>query len=68
MSAGLIVSDSDLENLEDTLLNKSGGIPLHNRFRALFTLKALKNEDAIRIISKGVHIFCSPAAHLRMRL
>ncbi|ETW81655.1 hypothetical protein HETIRDRAFT_51265 [Heterobasidion irregulare TC 32-1] len=65
MSAGLVVSDSDLENLEDTLLNKSGGIPLHNRFRALFTLKALKNEDAIRIISKG---FQDPSALLKHEL
>ncbi len=49
----LNVSQSDLGNLEALLLNNSGNVPLHNRFRALFTLKALKSEDAVRIISKG---------------
>ncbi|EIM86033.1 deoxyhypusine hydroxylase [Stereum hirsutum FP-91666 SS1] len=47
------VSQTELDNLESLLLNTSGKVPLHNRFRALFTLKSLKNEDAIRIISKG---------------
>lgn len=49
----LNVSQSDLAHLEALLLNNSGNVPLHNRFRALFTLKALKNEEAVRIISKG---------------
>ena len=49
----LNVSQSDLGNLEALLLNNAGNVPLHNRFRALFTLKALKSEDAVRIISKG---------------
>lgn len=48
------VSQTELDNLESLLLNTSGKVPLHNRFRALFTLKSLKNEDAIRIISKGM--------------
>ena len=47
------VSSDDLVSLEATLLNVPGNVPLHKRFRALFTLKALKNADAIRIISKG---------------
>ncbi|EPQ54583.1 ARM repeat-containing protein [Gloeophyllum trabeum ATCC 11539] len=47
------VSASTLEALEATLLNTSGTVPLHNRFRALFTLKSLKNDDAVEIISKG---------------
>ncbi len=47
------VSQSDLGKLEAVLLNDSGNVPLHNRFRALFTLKALKSEDAVHIISKG---------------
>ena len=47
------VTSASLRNLEDSLLNKSGAVPLHTRFRALFTLKALKNEEAIRIISEG---------------
>ncbi|KAM6494243.1 Armadillo-type fold [Amanita muscaria] len=49
----ILVTADDLQRLEDTLLNTSGNVSLHKRFRALFTLKALKNDDAIRIISKG---------------
>ncbi|THH14139.1 hypothetical protein EW146_g6162 [Bondarzewia mesenterica] len=56
MVTELVVSQSELVSLEATLLNKSGDVPLHNRFRALFTLKALKNEHAIRIISKGLYL------------
>jgi hypothetical protein len=48
-----MVSPSELAALESSLLNKSGNVPLHGRFRALFTLKALKSADAIRIISEG---------------
>ncbi|KAF7985585.1 hypothetical protein HWV62_3873 [Athelia sp. TMB] len=47
------VSTSELAALESSLLNKAGNVPLHNRFRALFTLKALKSPEAIRIISEG---------------
>lgn len=53
----LNVSQSDLGNLEALLLNNAGNVPLHNRFRALFTLKALKSEEAVRIISKGSRLF-----------
>ena len=49
----LVASQSELNNLEALLLNTSGSVPLHNRFRALFTLKALKSEEAVAIISKG---------------
>lgn len=48
-----VVSPSDLKSLEASLLNKSGDVPLHTRFRALFTLKALKSENAVDIISDG---------------
>ena len=48
------VSSAELAALEASLLNKSGNVPLHKRFRALFTLKALKSADAIRIISAGL--------------
>lgn len=48
------VFPSTLSALETALLNTAGNVPLHNRFRALFTLKALKNDEAVRIISKGV--------------
>ncbi|KAF8478082.1 deoxyhypusine hydroxylase [Russula ochroleuca] len=61
----LNVSQSDLGNLEALLLNKSGNVPLHNRFRALFTLKALKSDEAVRIISKG---FQDPSALLKHEL
>ncbi|KAH8109311.1 deoxyhypusine hydroxylase [Phellopilus nigrolimitatus] len=47
------VSDDAYNALEASLLNKSGKIPLHERFRALFTLKSLKNGRAIEIISEG---------------
>ncbi|KAH9980335.1 deoxyhypusine hydroxylase [Lactifluus volemus] len=61
----LVVSQSELNNLEALLLNTSGSVPLHNRFRALFTLKALKNEEAVAIISKG---FQDPSALLKHEL
>ena len=47
------VSKETLAALEASLLNTSGNVPLHNRFRSLFTLKALKNDEAVNIISKG---------------
>jgi deoxyhypusine monooxygenase len=61
----LNVSQSELGNLEALLLNNAGNVPLHNRFRALFTLKALKSEEAVRIISKG---FQDPSALLKHEL
>ncbi|EGN98329.1 hypothetical protein SERLA73DRAFT_183276 [Serpula lacrymans var. lacrymans S7.3] len=59
------ISPSELKALEASLLNASGNVPLHNRFRALFTLKSLKNEDAVRIISEG---FKDPSALLKHEL
>lgn len=41
------------EELADCLLNKSGKIPLPARFRALFALKYLGDEQAINIIGQG---------------
>jgi deoxyhypusine monooxygenase len=58
----LNVSQAELNTLEASLLNLSGNVPLHNRFRALFTLKALKSEEAVRIISKGENHFSAPEA------
>ena len=52
----LHVSPEELTKLEAALLNTSGSVPLHNRFRALFTLKALQNDEAVRIISKGKYL------------
>jgi deoxyhypusine monooxygenase len=43
----------NLNELEASLLNSSGNVPLHHRFRALFTLKSLKSEDAVSIICRG---------------
>ncbi|KZS95253.1 deoxyhypusine hydroxylase [Sistotremastrum niveocremeum HHB9708] len=47
------MSDEQLHKLENTLLNVDGTTPLHTRFRALFTLRNLANEKAVKIISKG---------------
>lgn len=45
------VSPDQLSKLEQTLLSQAE--PLHNRFRALFTLKAVGGSDAIRIVAEG---------------
>ncbi|PPQ63618.1 hypothetical protein CVT24_004371 [Panaeolus cyanescens] len=63
--AAIVVSPSELKTLEDTLLNASGSVPLHTRFRALFALKSLKSEDAISIISRG---FADDSALLKHEL
>ena len=47
-----LVNSETLAGLEATLLNTSGKVPLHNRYRSLFTLKALKSQEAIDIIAK----------------
>ncbi|KAI6027688.1 hypothetical protein PISMIDRAFT_30955 [Pisolithus microcarpus 441] len=47
------VSTAELRALQDSLLNTSGTTTLHDRFRALFTLKSLGSDDAVTIISKG---------------
>ena len=54
--AAPVVNPETLATLEATLLNTSGTVPLHNRYRALFTLKALKNKEAIDIIAKGMSV------------
>ncbi|KAJ6475087.1 armadillo-type protein [Mycena vitilis] len=59
------ITDSELKVLEDSLLNKSGNVLLHARFRALFTLKSLKTEEAVRVISAG---FQDPSALLKHEL
>jgi hypothetical protein len=51
------ISPAELKALEDALLNTTGKVPLHDRFRALFALKSLKNDDAVAIISKGAIFF-----------
>ena len=46
-------SDDAYTSLAAKLLNTQGSVPLHERFRALFTLKSLKTPRAIEIISEG---------------
>ena len=47
------VSDDAYTALAAKLHNTNGSVPLHERFRALFTLKSLKTPRAIDIISQG---------------
>ncbi len=51
------IDPDTLSALEASLLNAAGNVPLHNRFRALFTLKARKTDDAVKLISKGKRRF-----------
>lgn len=53
MVSRLQVDDDTLQDLQNRLLNSNGNIPLHDRFRALFTLKAVGDERAVEVISKG---------------
>ncbi len=50
---GLPTSEAQLETLRACLLNTGTTFPLHERFRALFTLKAIGGEEAVRIIAEG---------------
>lgn len=47
------ISPAELNDLEASLLNTNEKVALHDRFRALFTLKSLKTDNAVDIISKG---------------
>jgi hypothetical protein len=62
MAPSISLTSDTLEALEACLLNTSGSVPLHDRFRALFTLKAAQEQEkVIEIIGKGVFInFTSP--------
>lgn len=61
-ATALDVSEAKIAELGDQLLNKSGSMPLHTRFRALFTLKSLCNPspasnrsaNIIEIIGSGL--------------
>ncbi|CAG8438756.1 3557_t:CDS:2 [Funneliformis caledonium] len=44
---------SAYENLEAILTNKDGQVPLHKRFRAIFTLKNLADEKSVDILAKA---------------
>lgn len=49
----LQATPAEYDELEATLLNTSGEVPLAKRFRALFTLRNLKSHRAIDIIGQG---------------
>ena len=53
------VNPEQLSALRATLLNTAGATPLHERFRALFMLKAVGGDEVIEIVSEG-RWFCSP--------
>ncbi len=42
-----------LASFRSTLLDTSGSTPLHERFRALFMLKAVGGDEVFDIISEG---------------
>ncbi|WVQ79672.1 deoxyhypusine hydroxylase [Cryptococcus sp. DSM 104549] len=48
------VTPEQLSSLSDTLLNTSGATPLHERFRALFMLKAVGGDEVVDIIAEGL--------------
>lgn len=47
-------SNVNYQYLEDSLCNTSGKVELAERFRSLFTLKNIANDQAIDIIAKGI--------------
>ncbi|KAG0249488.1 deoxyhypusine hydroxylase [Mortierella polycephala] len=51
--------------LEADLCNTSGKVPLHERFRALFTLKALADNESVDIVGKA---FADDSALLKHEL
>lgn len=50
------VSPEQMATLKATLLNTPGNVPLHERFRALFMLKAVGGDAVVDIISEGKSI------------
>lgn len=48
------VTPAQMTALRSTLLNTSGSTPLHERFRALFMLKAVGGDEVLQIISDGL--------------
>lgn len=53
MPGPVTATADEYSELEATLLNTSGDVPLAKRFRALFTLRGLKSHRAIEIIGQG---------------
>lgn len=54
----ITVSPEQFRSLADCLLDNSGKTPLHERFRALFTLKAVASEEAVQTIASGMLSRC----------
>jgi deoxyhypusine monooxygenase len=50
------VTPAQMSALEATLLNTSGQTPLHERFRALFMLKAVNNDEVVKIVAEGTSL------------
>lgn len=51
------VSPEQMATLKATLLNTPGNVPLHERFRALFMLKAVGGDEVVDIVSEGGSIY-----------
>jgi deoxyhypusine monooxygenase len=51
------VTPAQLGSLKATLLNTSGSTPLHERFRALFMLKAVGGDEVVNIIAEGAYSY-----------
>jgi hypothetical protein len=47
------VTPAQMDTLKSTLLNTTGSTPLHERFRALFMLKAVNNDEVVKIVAEG---------------
>lgn len=56
----MVQTEEQMNNLGDMLINQS--VPMKARYRALFTLKNLGGDNAVRNISKG---FADPSALLK---
>jgi hypothetical protein len=64
-TTSITITPTQLSSLSDCLLNTSRSYPLHERFRALFTLKAVGGPQAVSIIAKG---FADPSPLLKHEL
>lgn len=63
---GIEVSEDMWSKLEETLVGQGNTVaPLHERFRALFTLKNVATDRAVSIIAKA---FADPSALLKHEL
>ena len=57
MEISVSLTKDTLEALEASLLNVTGMVPLHDHFRALFTLKVTQEQEkVIEIMGKGVFV------------